>query len=249
VLVERERLRNSLLSAVSHDLRTPLAAIAGASSTLLDAGPALDPVSQRELLQSISDEAEALNQLVGNLLDMTRLEAGALTVNREWHSAEEIVGVVLNRLSHRLQDRPIATRLPPDLPLVFVDATLIQQVLVNLLENADRYSPPGAPIEIAVTTSGKWLTFEVADHGPGLPPGDEQRVFEKFYRSPHGGSRSGVGLGLSICRGIVELHGGRIWAENRDRGAVFRFTLPLEGRAPEVRAEDRLRVEASPSVS
>src|SRR5262249_24718159 len=127
VQVERERLRNSLLSAVSHDLRTPLAAIAGASSTLLDAGPALDTESHRELLQSICDEAEALNQLVGDLLDMTRLAAGALTVNREWHSVEEILGVVLNRLGRRLEGRPITTQLPSDLPLVFVDATLIQQ--------------------------------------------------------------------------------------------------------------------------
>jgi len=182
-------------------------------------------------------------------LDMTRLEAGVLNVHRDWHSVEEMVGVVLNRLGRRLEDRPIATRLPSDLPLVFVDATLIQQVLVNLLENADRFSPAGSPIEIAVTTSGKWLTFEVADRGSGVPPGDEQRVFEKFYRSPQAGSRSGVGLGLSICRGIVELHGGSIWAENRYPGAVFRFTLPLEGRAPEVRAEERPPVEASPGVS
>ncbi len=247
--VERERLRNSLLSAVSHDLRTPLAAIAGASSTLLDAGTALNADVRQELLQSISDESEALNQLVGNLLDMTRLEAGALTLHREWHSVEEIVGVVLNRLTRRLEGRPIETDLPADLPLVFVDATLIQQVLVNLLDNAHRHSPPGEPIGLKVAATGKSLTVEVADRGPGLPPGDEQRVFEKFYRSPQAGSRSGVGLGLSICRGIVDLHGGRIWAENRDGGAVFRFTLPLEGRAPQVFLEEQPPAEATPSVS
>jgi two-component system sensor histidine kinase KdpD len=247
--VERERLRNSLLSAVSHDLRTPLAAIAGAGSTLLDSGLELDANVRRELLQTICDEAEALNQLVGNLLDMTRLEAGALTVHREWHSVEEMVGVVLNRLGRRLEGRPIKTELPADLPLVFVDATLIQQVLVNLLDNAHRYSPPGAPIELKVRGAGNRLTFEVADRGTGVTPGDEERVFEKFYRSPQGGSRSGVGLGLSICRGIVDLHGGRIWAENRDCGAVFRFTLPLEGRAPQVRVEEPLTAEAAPSVS
>jgi two-component system sensor histidine kinase KdpD len=236
--VERERLRNSLLSAVSHDLRTPLAAIAGASSTLLDGGSSLDPNSRQELLQSISDEVESLNQLVGNLLDMTRLEAGALTVHREWHSLEEIVGVVLNRLGPHLAGRPVTTRLPPDLPLVFVDATLLQQVLINLLENAHRYSPPGAAIDIAASVTGKALTVEVADHGPGLAPGDEERVFEKFYRTAQHHTRSGVGLGLSICRGIVELHGGRIWAENQNGGAVFRFSLPLEGRPPEVRVEE-----------
>jgi two-component system sensor histidine kinase KdpD len=238
IQVERERLRNSLLSAVSHDLRTPLAAIAGASSTLLDGGQGLDQGSQHELLQSISDEAQSLNQLVGNLLDMTRLEAGALTVRREWHSLEEIVGVVLNRMGQRLDGRPIMTRLPPDLPLVFVDATLLQQVLINLLDNAHRYSPAGTPIEVTASVTGKTLTVEVADHGPGLAPGDEARVFEKFYRSPHQGARSGVGLGLSICKGIVELHGGRMWAENGNGGAVFSFSLPLEGQPPQVRGEE-----------
>jgi two-component system sensor histidine kinase KdpD len=229
VLVESERLRNALLSAVSHDLRTPLTAIAGASSTLLEGADGIDPATRRELLESIYDEAESLNRLVGNLLDMTRLDAGALTVRKEWQSVEELVGVVLNRLARKLADRQVTTRLPVDLPLIHGDALLLQQVLLNLLENAEKYSPPGAPIEISAFASEGKVTIEVADRGPGLPPGDEQRVFEKFYRSPTARSRSGVGLGLTISRGIVELHGGKIWARPRDGGgAVFGFSLPLE---------------------
>jgi two-component system sensor histidine kinase KdpD len=229
VLVESERLRNSLLSAVSHDLRTPLTAIAGASSTLLEAGQTVDPTARRELLESIYEEAQTLNRLVGNLLDMTRLDAGAVTVQKEWQSVEELVGAVLNRLSRKLADRPIETRIPEDLPLIFVDAVLIQQVLVNLLENAERVSPSEAPIEVSAQSSGQTVTIEVADRGPGLPPGDEKRVFEKFYRSTAARSGSGAGLGLTICRGIVELHGGKIQARNREGGgAVFGFSLPLE---------------------
>ncbi|MFL5245187.1 MAG: DUF4118 domain-containing protein [Gemmataceae bacterium] len=229
VLVESERLRNSLLSAVSHDLRTPLTAIAGASSTLLEGGEGLAADARRELLESIGDEAESLNNLVGNLLDMTRLEAGALTVQKEWQSVEELVGAVLNRLGRKLAERAIVTRVPADLPLLFVDGVLIQQVLANLLENAEKYSPPNGAIEISASPFGRAVVIKVADHGPGLPPGDEKRVFEKFYRSPAVRSRSGAGLGLTICRGIVELHGGKIWAENRgEGGAVFAFSLPVE---------------------
>jgi two-component system, OmpR family, sensor histidine kinase KdpD len=238
VLVESERLRNSLLSAVSHDLRTPLTAIAGASSTLIEGGQGIDPTTRRELLESIYEEAESLNHLVGNLLDMTRLDAGAVSVQKEWQSVEELVGAVLNRLSRKLADRAVTTRLPADLPLIYVDALLIQQVLLNLLENAEKYSPPSAPIEITASTSDKKVTIEVGDRGPGLPAGDEKRIFEKFYRSPAARSRSGVGLGLTICRGIVELHGGKIWARNRDGGgALFGFALPLEEQPSEVPPE------------
>jgi two-component system sensor histidine kinase KdpD len=189
-------------------------------------------------LESIGDEAESLNHLVGNLLDMTRLEAGALTVQKEWQSVEELVGAVLNRLGRKLAERAIVTRVPPDLPLLFVDGVLIQQVLVNLLENAEKYSPPSAAIEISASSLGKTVVIEVADHGPGLPPGDEKRVFEKFYRSPAVRSRSGAGLGLTICRGIVELHGGKIWAKNhQEGGAVFGFSLPVEEQPPPVPVE------------
>jgi two-component system sensor histidine kinase KdpD len=238
VLVESERLRNSLLSAVSHDLRTPLTAIAGASSTLIEGDHGIDSTTRRELLESIYEEAECLNRLVGNLLDMTRLDAGAVTVQKEWQSVEELVGAVLNRLSRKLANRTVTTRLPVDLPLIYVDALLIQQVLLNLLENAEKYSPPSAPIEISASSLDKKVTIEVGDRGPGLPAGDEKRIFEKFYRSPAARSRSGVGLGLTICRGIVELHGGKIWARNRDGGgAVFGFSLPLEKQPSEVPPE------------
>jgi two-component system sensor histidine kinase KdpD len=229
VLIESERLRNSLLSAVSHDLRTPLTAIAGASSTLIQGEKNVSPAARRELLESIYDEAESLNHLVSNLLDMTRLEAGGLTVQKEWQSVEELVGAVLNRLSPKLANRPIDTKIPADLPLISVDATLIQQVLLNLLENADKYSPPDRPIEIRASSQARSVTLEVSDHGPGLPAGDEKRVFEKFYRSPTISSRSGAGLGLTICRGIIELHGGKIWAKNREGGGTtFGFSLPVE---------------------
>jgi two-component system sensor histidine kinase KdpD len=232
VHVETERLRSSLLSSVSHDLRTPLATITGAASTLLDRGPALDSATGRELLQSIREEGERLNRLVQNLLQMTRLEAGALEVRRQWHPLDELVGAALTRLGSRLAGRQIVTRVPPDLPLVPVDDVLIEQVLINLLDNALRYTPAGSPITILATATEQAVTVEVADHGPGLPRGDEQRVFEKFYRGETDGAR-GTGLGLAIARGIVTAHGGRIWAQNLPEGGVaFLFTLPITEQPP-----------------
>ncbi|HET6464877.1 MAG TPA: sensor histidine kinase KdpD [Nitrospiria bacterium] len=228
---ETEALRNTLLSSVSHDLRTPLAAITGASTTLLDRGLTLDPHSQQELTQTIFEEAEHLNQMIRNVLDMTRLESGAITVKKEWLSIEEIVGAVLNRLSARLKDHPLATRLPKDLPMVPFDPLLIEQVLMNLLDNALKYTPKGTPLELSAAVMGDRVSVELADRGPGIPPGAEERIFDKFERSP--GAGGGIGLGLTICRAIVTAHGGRIWAENRPGGgAVFRFTLPLEGQPP-----------------
>jgi two-component system sensor histidine kinase KdpD len=231
--METEQMRSSLLSAVSHDLRTPLSVVTGAASTLLESDLALDRQVQRELLGSILSEAERLNRLVANLLDMTRLEAGALEVRKEWQSLEEILGAALVRLSRQLQDHEVVTQLPPDLPLVPMDDLLIQQVLINLLENAAKYAPPKSPIEVRVLVSDGRLTVDVADRGPGLPPNDLERVFEKFYRAPSSTGRPGAGLGLAICRGIVELHGGQIRAENRPGGGtVLRFTLPLVGQPP-----------------
>jgi two-component system sensor histidine kinase KdpD len=231
VRVETERLRSSLLSSVSHDLRTPLATITGAASTLLEGGARLDPAGQRELLQSIREEGERLNRLVQNLLQMTRLEAGALDVRREWHPLEEVVGAALTRLGPRLTGRPVVARVPPDLPLVPIDGVLIEQVLINLLDNTLRYTPAGSPITILATATEQAVTVEVADRGPGLPRGDEQRVFEKFYRGEVG--NRGTGLGLAIARGIVEAHGGRIWAQNVPEGGVaFLFTLPITGTPP-----------------
>jgi two-component system sensor histidine kinase KdpD len=241
VEIQAERLRTSLLSSLSHDLRTPLGAITGAASSLLEAPDRLGDASRRELLKTILDEAQRMNRLIGNLLDMIRVESGALQVQKEWQPLEEPVGVALIRLEDRLRDHPVTVDLPADLPLVPVDGVLIEQVFINLLENAAKYTPPGTPVEIAATVVGaegeKVVRVDFADRGPGIPPGQEAKVFDKFYRVPGIAAGSGVGLGLTICRGIVAAHGGRIWAEQRPGGgAVFRFTLPLSGppgaRAP-----------------
>jgi two-component system, OmpR family, sensor histidine kinase KdpD len=232
VRIETERLRNSLLSSVSHDLRTPLATITGAASTILETGSRLDAGTHKELLESIREEADRLNRLVQNLLEMTRLESGALQLRKEWHPLEEVIGAALNHLGKRLGDRRVDTSLPPDLPLVPIDDVLIEQVLVNLLDNAIKYTPAASPIRIMATATDEAVTVEVADRGPGLPRGGEDKVFEKFYRGLPPDGR-GAGLGLAICQGIVKAHGGHIWAQNLPEGGVaFLFTLPLAGTPP-----------------
>jgi two-component system sensor histidine kinase KdpD len=233
VQIETERLRSSLLSSVSHDLRTPLAAITGAVSGLLERDHNLD-VHGQELAQVAYEEAERLNRLLSNLLEMTRLESGNVKVEKEWQPLEEVVGTTLLRLERLLEDHPLKTHLPDDLPLVPIDAVLIEQVLVNLLENAVKYTPADSPIDLSASVETQEVVVEVADRGPGLPPGDEQRIFDKFYRV-RPTTASGVGLGLAICRAVIEAHGGRIWAGNRaGGGAVFRFTLPLDGEPPQI---------------
>jgi two-component system sensor histidine kinase KdpD len=224
---ETEQLRNSLLSSVSHDLRTPLAVVTGATSALLQPG-GMDEGARRELAATAHAEALRLNRLVRNLLDMTRLEAGALKVRKELQPLEEVIGAALNRMEDRLLGRDVRTDIPSDLPLVPLDAALIEQVLINLLENATKYSPAGTPIDVAARAGGDAVEIEIADRGPGVPAQDVNRIFEKFYRAREG-EGGGVGLGLTICRGIVHAHGGRIWVENvPGGGASFRFTLPLE---------------------
>jgi two-component system sensor histidine kinase KdpD len=228
---EREQLRSALLSAVSHDFRTPLAAIAGAGSTLADSGHALSPQSRKELADSIVAETQRLNRLVSNLLDMTRLEAGSLQLDRDWHPLDDLVGAAVRRLGQLLGDHRLTIDLPRNLPLVHLDELLFHQVLANLLENAARYTPAGTPIRIAAGATDHGLWLEVADAGPGLTPGDEERIFEKFYRGQRPPARSGTGLGLAICRSIVELHGGRIRAANQPGGgSVFRIELPQPPR-------------------
>jgi two-component system sensor histidine kinase KdpD len=232
VRMETERMRNTLLSSVSHDLRTPLATITGSVTSLLESGLRMDSTTRQQLLESVRDEAERLNRLVQNLLEMTRLESGALELRREWHPIEEVVGAALSRLGLRLAGRDVSTRVPPDLPLVAIDDVLIEQVLVNLLDNALKYTPPGSPIRVVVTATDRAVTVEVADRGPGLPPEDVDRVFEKFYRGARAEAR-GAGLGLAICQGIVRAHGGRLWAQNLpEGGAAFLFTLPLAPLPP-----------------
>ncbi|HEV8639912.1 MAG TPA: DUF4118 domain-containing protein [Methylomirabilota bacterium] len=232
VRAEAERLRNSLLTSVSHDLRTPLAAITGAATTILDSGAHLDQRTRHELLESVRDEAERLNRLVHNLLEMTRLESGALQLRRDWHPLEEVVGAALGRLAKALGTRRVTVNIPPDLPLVAIDDVLIEQVLVNLLDNAVKYTSAESAIRIIATATERKVTVEVADHGPGLPKGEEDRVFEKFYRAAPEGRR-GAGLGLAICHGVVQAHGGHIWAQNLPEGGVaFLFTLPLTETPP-----------------
>ena len=232
VRAETERLRNALLTSVSHDLRTPLATITGAATTILESGAHLDHRTQQELLESVREEADRLNRLVQNLLEMTRLESGALQLRRDWHPLEEVVGAALGRLAKSLGTRRVTVNIPPDLPLVAIDDVLIEQVFVNLLENAIKYTPPDSAIRILLSATDQSVTVEVADHGPGLPKGHEARVFEKFYRAASDG-RQGTGLGLAICRGVIAAHGGRIWAHNLPEGGVaFLFTLPLTDTPP-----------------
>jgi two-component system sensor histidine kinase KdpD len=230
--VQNERLRNALLSSVSHDLRTPLAVIKGAVTALLEGSPAEPPGRRSEYLTSISDEASRMNRLVRNLLNMTSLEAGALRVrNKEWQPLEEVIGVALNRLDEQLDDRPVHVDIPSDASLVPFDAILIEQVFVNLVENAIKYTPPSSPIFITALRIARGVEITVADSGPGVPAGEEQSIFEKFHRAARAGP--GMGIGLTICRGIVFAHGGEIWYANREEGgAAFRFTLPVDEAGP-----------------
>ncbi len=227
--VETEKLRSSLLSSVSHDLRTPLAAITGSISSLLENGETLGAATRKDLLENVYDESERLERLVNNLLEMTKLESGAIRPNKELNHPGEVIGSAIARLEKKLEGRALTTHIPPDLPLVPMDSLLIEQVLVNLLDNSLKYTPPKSPIEISARGGKGQLVVEVADRGPGLPEEDLIHLFDKFYRGPQDGRTSGAGLGLSICKGFIQIHGGTITAQNRPGGgALFRLTLPLE---------------------
>jgi two-component system sensor histidine kinase KdpD len=237
--METEQLRNTLLSAISHDLRTPLAAIVGASSSLVRDEDNLDKHARHELGLTIYDEAIRMAGLANNLLDMARLEAGAVVLNRQWQPLEEVVGGALAGMSARMVNHPVAVKLPQDLPLVEIDSLLIERVFVNLLENAVKYTPPGTPIEISAATDRNELLVTVSDHGHGIPAGEEDRIFEKFHRVASEGNQGGAGLGLTICRAIMEAHGGRMWADNLPSGgAAFHFALPLTDPPPMVEHEE-----------
>jgi two-component system sensor histidine kinase KdpD len=226
---ETEGVRNSLLASISHDLRTPLAVIAGASSSLAERGEKLAAEERKALAGSIYEQSQEMSQLVANVLEMTRLEAGGIAPQLEWHALGEIVGSALARLRDRLAGHAVTVDIPRGLPLVRVDAGLMEQVFVNLLENAAKYTPPGTPVHVSAVTYAGEAIVSVEDEGPGLPPGDEDALFGKFQRGAPEGAVGGVGLGLAICRAIVKLHGGRIWADRRPKGgAAFRFALPLE---------------------
>ncbi len=239
VQMEAERLRNSLLSSISHDLRTPLATIVGSASTLVERNHVLRTKDRLELSRAIHDEALRMSNLVGNILDMARLDSGMAQLNRQWVPLDEIIGSVLTRLHKRLEGRSVVVKLPPGSPLVHVDPVMIEQLLVNLLENAARYTPEGSPIEITAEFGPFSVSISVADRGPGIPKGQENLLFEKFYRLQGERAQSGVGLGLTICRAIVEAHGGHIYAKNRaSGGALFSFVLPFNQAPPSVDLEE-----------
>ena len=228
LLQTTETLQRALLDSISHDLRTPLVSITGALSSLAESDLHLDADEQRALVENARTEAERLNRLVGNLLDMTRLEAGGLRVVREPTDLQDLIGAALEQLGKRLHQRQISVTIPDGLPLVPLDFVLLVQVLVNLVDNALKYSPADAPIAVTGALSGGWLTIAVADRGRGIPEPELPHIFDKFYRIHHPHQTSGAGLGLSICKGSVEAHGGQISAANRaGGGAVFTVRLPV----------------------
>ena len=233
VTAETENLRNTLLSSISHDLRTPLSVIAGAGSTLADPNLELDPATRRSLAASIESKSREMSELISNVLDLMRFESGRVALRRDWQTIDDLVGTALGRSAVVLADHPVELALPPDLPQVQVDATLMLQLLVNLLVNVARHTPPGTPLRVGASVAGHALRIEVADRGPGLPPGDPERLFAKFQRGQEEGNAGGAGLGLAICRVIAESHGGSIRAgANPGGGALFTVTLPLEPAAP-----------------
>ena len=239
--MEAERLRNSLLSAMSHDIRTPLTVLAGLAESLATVPPALSP-DQLDQVHAIRDEVMHMSTLVANLLDMARIQSGAITLRREWQSLEEIIGTAIQSVRRQLGPRAVTVTLPPDLPLVEFDAVLIERVLANLLENAAKYTPPTTRITLSAACVGKDLRVTVADDGPGLPPGRADRLFDKFTRGDTESATPGVGLGLAICRAIVDAHGGHISAgASAQGGAALTFTLPL-GTPPVIDADAELPV-------
>ncbi len=234
---EAEKLRSSLLSAVSHDLRTPLAAIAGAASSL-DANINRGSIEEanHKLLETIVDESKRLTRLVENLLHMTRLSSGKVQINRQWQPVEEVIGSALHRLDHVLGGREVKVQIEGELPLVNGDDILLETVLVNLIDNALKYSPSHTPIEIQSQLAGRGIAIQVADRGCGILPGDEEKIFEKFNRgSGRNTDRRGTGLGLAICDAIIRAHKGTITAKNRDGGGtIVRFTIPNESAPPSI---------------
>jgi two-component system sensor histidine kinase KdpD len=231
-----EELRSALLSTVSHDLRTPLAVVTGAATTLRD-NASLDAPTRSALIDTICDEAERLERLVRNLLDMTRVQAGALSVKREWVPAEEVIGSARARLQRQLAGREVKVSLDSAMPLLSGDPLLLEQVVLNLLENAGKYSPAGSPIDVVVREGAGFIELEVADRGPGFDAKDAERLFEKFYRGTR--TVAGAGLGLAVCRGIVEAHGGVITAQLREGGgARFVVSLPVTGTPPALPEEE-----------
>ena len=237
VQAESDRLRAALLTSISHDLRTPLASIIGTVSSLRRYADKYDAADRDELLATLESEAERLNRFVGNLLDMTKLESGMIDMKLDLADVAEIVGAALERTASVLARHQIKVSVAPDLPMLRLDPTLFEQVLFNLLDNAAKYSPAGSRIDLRARRDGDVVAVEVIDEGPGIPPDDLERIFDKFYRvQAQDRRRAGTGLGLAICRGFIEAQGGRIEAHNRrDRsGAILTIRLPVP-EAAEIR--------------
>lgn len=240
VLQKTDALRSALLSSISHDLRTPLASIKASASSLLQEDVQWSDEERRSFAMAIEHEADRLNRLVENLLDMSRIEGGALKPEKEWYPIDELIHDVLDHMQSLLLDREVQMDIPDDLPPVQLDYLEIEQVLTNLIENAVRYTPSGSPICVSVHVEGDQMVISVEDRGPGIPAVDLERVFDKFYRvsGKTSGRSTGSGLGLAVSKGLIEAHGGHIWAENREGGgAIFRFTLPLLLKKKEVKDE------------
>ena len=239
VEVETERLRSSVLSAVSHDLRTPLTVLVGLADTLAQSTPPL-PAAQGQLAGDIRDEALRMNRVVENLLDMARLQSGRVTLHKAWQPLEEVVGASVAAVEARLAGRHIAIELAPDLPPLDFDAVLIERVLVNLFDNALKHASRGN-VFVRARRRGAWVDVTVEDAGPGLPPGSEERIFAVFEQAQREGSTIGAGIGLAICRAIVTAHGGTISAANRPQGgAVFTMSLPAGTPPDQVLAADAI---------
>ena len=231
VRIESERLRNSILSALSHDLRTPLTSLLGLAESLDITRPPLSN-EQREMATAIREEAVRMNALVNNLRDMARLQAGEVKLNLQWLPIEEVVGSAVAALRLPLEGREVDIDLPAALPLVNIDAVLFERVLVNLLENAAKYTPKGSHISIDASAQGEAFRIVVADDGPGLTPGSEETIFEKFTRGVAESTTPGAGLGLAISRAIVEAHRGRMWAERNATTGGARFVIALPRGTP-----------------
>jgi two-component system sensor histidine kinase KdpD len=227
VLEESDHLKSILLSSVSHELRTPLSTIKAAASSLRGKEVSWDSPARAELIAAIDDEADHLNMLVGNLLDMSRIESGALRPKREWNILSEILGSVLDRMKHSTEDYKLEIDVPDSLPFVPVDYVQMEQVFTNLVSNSLKYAPSGSVIHIQAVVDGEAVHVQVSNQGPQIPPEHLERIFDKFYRITAADRVTGTGLGLSICKGIIEAHGGTIWAENVKDGLAFNFTLPL----------------------
>lgn len=227
VLEESDRLKSAILSSVSHELRTPLSTIKAAASSLRGKEVSWDSPARADLIEAIDDEADHLNILVGNLLDMSRIESGALKPKREWNILSEILGSVLARMKHLAEEHRIEVDVPESLPLVPVDYVQMEQVFTNLVSNSLKYAPAKTVIRIRAHVEHEMIHVQLSNQGPQVPRDHLERIFDKFYRITAADRVTGTGLGLSICKGIIEAHGGRIWAENVSDGLAFNFTLPL----------------------